>query len=146
MKPFPWYEFHLNVLEVVESTPNVDTDLRDTILEICVEAVEEITGVTPKNGISAEDWAPVLKEDPDFLLAMLERATRANVCALEEKDRLHRRELAELEEINTRERNRMQAVINNLNDFQTPKRPNAAMSASVLRFPSSRPRLLPRDS
>ena len=71
LKPFPWREFHINVHEVVQSTPTGDMGLRDTVLKICVEMIEEITGVTRKSGISVEDGAPVLKEDPDFLLAIL---------------------------------------------------------------------------
>ena len=154
LKPFPWHEFHINVLEVVQSTPTGDTGLRDTVLQICVEVVEEITGVTQKNGISAEDWAPVLKEDPDFLLAILQRAAHANVYALENKDKVHWQEVAELKEIHTREQNRMQGRINNLKDFQTPRRPTATVSASenirpmssILLHSSSGVERLPRNS
>ncbi|KAL8791530.1 MAG: hypothetical protein Q9195_005858 [Heterodermia aff. obscurata] len=148
LKPFPWHDFHINVLEVVQSTPTSDTDLRDTVLKVCVEAVEEITGVTRKSGISAEDWAPVLKEDPDFLLAILQSTVRANVCALEDKDKIHGQEVAALEKCHAKDKNLMEAQMNYLKDVQTPKRPNVRLpsSASTIPYPfssrtaSSRPR------
>lgn len=141
LKPFPWHEFHINVHEVVQSTTTGDMGLRETVLQLCVEAVEAITGVTRKNGISAEDWAPVLKEDPDFLLAILQRAARANVCTLEKKDKLHQQEVAELKKIHTREKNQMQARINDLKeDYQPPKRPKTVMSSFTSSLPSSRTR------
>ena len=140
LEPFPWHDFHINVHEVVQSTPAGDMLLRETLLQICVEAVEEITGVTRENGISAEDWAPVLKEDPDFLLAILQRAARANICAAEKKGKHHRQEVAELKITHTREKNEMQARINNLKEhYQPPKRPNTAMSGFASRALSSRP-------
>ena len=131
LEPFPWHDFHINILEVVRSTPTSDTVLRDTVLKICVEAVEDIAGVTGKSGISAEDWAPVLKEDPDFLLALLQGAARANISALKRKDKLHKQEVAELKESHTKDKNQMQARINHLNDLQTPRTLNAALSTSL---------------
>ena len=116
--------------------------LRDTVLKICVETVEEITGGKRNSGISAEDWAPVLMEDPDFLLTILRRAARANVCALEEKDKLRREEVAELKEIHTRDKNQMQARIKDLKDSQNPKRPLSSMPASASIVPSSTPSFL----
>lgn len=88
------------VLEVIRSAPVNDKGLRDTVVGICATAVGEITGVTVKhdNDVSAEDWGPVLKEDPDFLLQVLQRATSDNRRTTTETENVHKNQLRDLEQ------------------------------------------------
>ena len=92
MQPWPYDNFHLIVREVIRSTPTSDAGVRDTVLGVCADAVEEITGVAVKNGIAPADWAPILKEDPDFLLEVLQRAASNNVRTATELKQTHAKE------------------------------------------------------
>lgn len=104
MQSWPYDNFHLIVCEVILPTPANDAGVRDTVLSVCADAVEEITGVVVKNGIAAADWAPVLREDPDFLLEVLQRATSNNVRTATKTEEVHTVKVAELRRAHTQER------------------------------------------
>lgn len=90
---------------MIRSTPVNDRGLRNTIIDVCAGAVEEITGITVKDNesISAENWVPVLKEDPDLLLEILRRHTSSVVRTATEIQTIHKDVVNGLEQQHTKQ-------------------------------------------
>ena len=97
LRMWPYYEIHKIVFEVIRSTPHNVNVIRKTVLELCATYVEDIMGVRHCDGVYAQDWVLVLKEDPDFLLKVLELATSDNKRRLTNADESRKETVADLQ-------------------------------------------------
>ena len=113
MQTWPYHEFHVVVSEVIHSTPTNDAGIRNTILNVCAQAVDEISGVAIKESVPAADWASVLKEDPDFLLEVLRRATANGLRKAERIAMVHKTALGKRNDRHQEETNGLLQKINN---------------------------------
>ena len=74
---WPWWDLPTVVQEVLASTPSNDRDLRDAVIDVSVRHMAEITGYCVEKGVM-KAWEKALKQDPDFMFALLKRSTWNN--------------------------------------------------------------------
>ena len=51
-RPWPIQDFHIVVLEAIRIIPHNDKGIRETILRICANFIEDLVGNVPKRGIN----------------------------------------------------------------------------------------------